>query len=513
MADAQSPISTLRKRFGLQAFRKGQWEILNSVLAGQDTLAIMPTGGGKSLCYQLPALVKDGLVLVVSPLISLMNDQVAALRKLGIPAGCIHSGQSQSEKKAIFAEIETSPSFLLYLSPERVQKAGFAGWIGKQKLTLFAIDEAHCISIWGHDFRRDYSRLELLRQLRPDVPMLALTATATPQVITDVSTRLNLRNPQKHIHGFYRPNLYYQVVACEDETHKLVILRQALRQNPVGRVIVYCGTRKGCEELAGWLAPDFPGTGYYHAGLSAEQRSGIQQDFAEGRIRILTATNAFGMGIDHPDVRLVVHFQIPGNLESYYQEIGRAGRDGEDSTCLLLYLRKDKGLQSYFIRESDAPPEVIRHRWNALNTMIQYAEGGECRHEEILAYFHDVQRIHGCGHCDICAPASTRAIQVAGLAKKPQRAKRQRRSSRNAMLDAPLKPHVQHRMEVLRAWRKAYARENDIAAFMVFSNKTLNDICLRNPRTRDELLEVYGMGGRKIERFGNELLGELSTVH
>ena len=505
MTDPSPLTEILRDRFGLTAFREGQPEILASILAGRDTLAIMPTGSGKSLCFQLPALVRDGVVVVISPLISLMNDQVRALNQLGIPAGCIHSGQNEAEKKAVFRQLEASASFILYLSPERVQKPGFTRWLQGRKLTLFAIDEAHCISQWGHDFRPDYAALSLLRRERPNVPLLLLTATATPQVVGDISARIGLREPAHHIHGFYRPNLYVQVLECRNDLHKEEALKAALRQTPGGRVIVYCGTRKTSEELAGRLGGEFPGAAYYHAGLAAEERTRIQNDYDRGVIRILTATNAFGMGIDHPDVRLVVHYQIPANLESYYQEIGRAGRDGKESTCLLLYARKDKGLQSYFIRESDAPPEIIRNRWNALDAMIQFAEGGECRHGEILTYFRDTQRITACGHCDACRPDSPRAVPAPTLPDRARRTRRPRAGPRDSGLPVT-DPVEKGRMEALRAWRKSYAAENDIPAFIVFSDRTLTDLTRRNPGTRGELLEVHGIGQHKVDQFGDEVL-------
>ena len=516
LSDSPSLLTILRTRFGLEGFRTGQAEILASVLAGKDTVAVMPTGSGKSLCYQLPSLAREGLVIVVSPLISLMNDQVAGLTRLGVPAGCIHSGQSEPEKKGVFARLEAADSFVLYLSPERVQKAGFARWIQGKPITLFAIDEAHCISQWGHDFRPDYAELSLLRRERPDVPLALLTATATPQVVADITRQIGLRDPEIHVHGFYRPNLYIQVADCGNEGHKLAVLRQALRQTPQGRVIVYCGTRKGCEEVSMALSTEFPGTTYYHAGMEPGERERIQVAYDQGQVRILVATNAFGMGIDHPDVRLVVHHQMPANLEAYYQEIGRAGRDGKPSTCLLLYARKDKGLQSYFIRESDAPPQIIHHRWNTLNAMIQFAEGGECRHGGILTYFRDTQRISACGHCDTCAPDAAGALAPASLqeaageaAATKKRNRKQRATAGEPGTDPVTDPAQLRRMDALRAWRKDYAKQNDVPAFVVFSDKTLRELTLKNPSGPKELLEVYGIGEHKVDTFGEAVLNVL----
>lgn len=503
-ADAQT---LLQARFGLPAFRKGQREIIAGVLEGRDTLAIMPTGGGKSLCYQLPAVVRDALVIVISPLISLMRDQVASLRALGIPSGCIHSDQDEADKRAVFRAMQAGGAFVLYLSPERAQKPGFARWLAERRPLLFAVDEAHCVSQWGHDFRPDYQRLEILREIRPEVPILALTATATPQVVEDISRALRMREPGRHIHGFYRPNLYYQIEACRTEAERDQWLSQALRQTPTGRVIVYCGTRRASEEVAAHLAGEFSAVGHYHAGMAAEERTRIQEDFAAGRLRILTATNAFGMGIDHPDVRLVVHYQLPGTLEAYYQEVGRAGRDGKPATCLLLHAKRDKGLQTYFIRQSEAPQDVIRRRWAALDTLLAYTESETCRHAGILTYFRDDQRLERCGHCDVCDPSSPRAAQ----APPRQRALRQPRRRKEGAPDAPLTPAQAARAERLRAWRAAWAKANDVPAFLVFPDKTLRALALARPATTGALLAVPGIGPHKADQFGAALLEVLAA--
>jgi ATP-dependent DNA helicase RecQ len=470
-------------------------------------------------------------VLVVSPLISLMRDQVAALRALGIPAGCVHSGQPESEKRGVFREIRAGGPFVLYLSPERVQKDGFARWLAGQPVLLFAIDEAHCVSQWGHDFRPEYQQLSLLRALRPELPILALTATATPQVVQDIARSLKMRDPSQHIHGFYRPNLHVQITRCRNEEDKQLCLEQALRQNPSGRVIVYCGTRKASEAIAAALSERFAGVGHYHAGLSPEERTRIQEDFSSARLRILTATNAFGMGIDHPDVRLIVHHQMPGALEAYYQEMGRAGRDGAPATCLLLYAKKDKGLHSYFIRQSDAPVQVISQRWNALDAMTAYLESQECRHAGILTYFHDTQRLERCGHCDVCAPDSPLAIRVPSMAAAAPRKRRGARARHAASPGAPegrsgpqgsvaawalegvpLSLDEQAMAHRVREWRKAWGKANDLPAFMVFTDRTLHALARNPPTTLDELLEIPGIGQHKLDAFGVDLLRILNEA-
>jgi ATP-dependent DNA helicase RecQ len=504
-------MNTLQKNFGLKAFRVGQEQIIESILSGNDVLAILPTGGGKSLCYQYPAVVKEQLVVVISPLIALMKDQVDALNGRGIPAGCIHSGQTEAEQKSVFARLRSGTTFVLYVSPERAQKQGFQTWIKSQTIALFAIDEAHCVSQWGHDFRADYALLKILKQIRPDVPILALTASATPFVLNDISKQLALKSPRRHVHGFYRPNLYYQVEAAADEESKLSLLRQALHQFREGRVIVYCGTRRMAEEISADLSNNFEKVDHYHAGLSTEQRTEVQESYGRGDIRILVATNAFGMGIDHPDVRLVVHYQMPGNIDSLYQEMGRAGRDGKHSTCLMLYAKKDKGLQSFFIQQSKAPEHIQSSRWRGLDNLVAYAEGGECRHAEILTYYQDSQRLEKCGHCDVCDPTSNRRVQKPAVqAKTILKKKRTSKSSgKDSSSTAVLEGRDLKIFEHLRAWRKIKAKELDVPAFVVLSDKSLRHLAAAKPRTTSELHEIYGIGEHKIEQFGSELLTEV----
>ena len=491
----------------MESFRLGQREIIQSVSDKKDVLAVMPTGGGKSLCYQLPAILGEGITIVISPLIALMNDQVEALKRLGLPGGCIHSGMGVNEKKEIFARLKESENFILYLSPERVQKPGFANWVRQQKIHLIAVDEAHCVSQWGHDFRPEYSQLSRLRDLCPDVPMIGLTATATPAVKKDIIFHLGLRTPDQHVYGFYRPNLYYQVEFCTQDAEKEAYVLQALEQTKTGRIIIYCGTRKKTEDWATLLEEQGESVAFYHAGLSAQERTKIEKQYQSGEIRILAATNAFGMGVDHPDVRLVIHTQIPANIESYYQEVGRAGRDGKDSTCLLIYSKKDKGLHSYFIRESNLDSWMKSHRWQALDAMIQYAEGSECRHADILTYFNDRKRIERCGHCDACLVDSPRRIQKpAALQRVLTRSKKR---SKEALFVPDMSDESKWRMDHIREWRKQYAKENDIPAFMVFSDKTLRDLVLRAPTNTEDLSKVYGLGKKKIEVFGQLLLEKL----
>lgn len=495
-------LERLQETFHLAAFRPGQREIISAVLAGKDVLAILPTGGGKSLCFQYPAVELGKLVIVISPLIALMKDQVQASQRFGIPAGCLYSGQSEDEKRKVFSDINRGGSYLLYLSPERAQRDGFHRWIIGREIGLFAIDEAHCVSQWGHDFREEYGQLGILKNLRPDVPMLALTASATPVVIKDIAKILKLLNPEKMVHGFYRPNLFYQVETCTNQDSKMRYLVQALHQHQTGRVLVYCGTRKMTEEVSGELQKQFQQVGFYHAGMASEERHRIQQEFADGKLRILVATNAFGMGIDQPDVRLVVHYQMPANIDALYQEMGRAGRDNRPSTCLLLYAKKDKGLQSYFIQNSEAPSSILSARWKNLEALVGYCEAGECRHAEILSYYQDSQKITTCGHCDTCRPNSDQKIAAPQIAPTIKR----RKSAKSSQTLSELE---EARFQKLRVWRKEKAFELRTAAFIVMSDQCLRDIAIKKPRTLTELSEIHGIGETKLEKFGDDILREL----
>nr|BFD60725.1 hypothetical protein CKG001_28320 [Bdellovibrio sp. CKG001]BFD64139.1 hypothetical protein BdHM001_28200 [Bdellovibrio sp. HM001] len=507
----------LKKYFNLPGFRRGQQEIISAVLSGRDVLAVLPTGGGKSLCYQYPAVVMQKLVIVISPLIALMKDQVASLRRYGIPAGCLHSGQSDDDKREVFAEINKGGAFVLYLSPERAQKEGFHRWVQARQVGLFAIDEAHCVSQWGHDFREEYAQLGILKKLCPDVPVLALTASATPTVLDDISKQLQLKKPERMVHGFYRSNLFYQVELCEDEEAKMALLLQGIKQTPEGRIIVYCGTRKVTESIAAFLQKKFGAqVGFYHAGLTSEQRNSTQEAYAEGKLRILVATNAFGMGIDQPDVRLVIHFQIPANIDALYQEMGRAGRDGQESTCLTLYAKKDKGLQSYFIHSSEAPDHIKDARWRNLDALVNYSEGGECRHAEILTYYKDSQRIERCGHCDSCDARSSRKVQKVitpleklDIAVEKIKAVAKPKKAKGGAQDIVLDEMQEQRLAQLKRWRKEKAKELDAPAFVVFSDQTLRHLAQKNPRNLDEMRNIYGIGDAKLEKFGWDVLAEL----
>jgi len=356
-------------RFRLRAFRPGQKAVISAVLSGEDCLCVMPTGGGKSLCYQLPAMVHEGLTLVVSPLIALMKDQVDQLQSLGLPATFINSTLSVAEQYNRLEKMAAGQYRLVYVVPERFRSSRFLEAARTVGLKLLAVDEAHCISEWGHDFRPDYSRLGVFRRRFGNPTTIALTATATDAVRRDIVEQLDLREPRTFITGFARPNLFYEVLFPRNESHKAELLVDFLSETP-GSGIVYASTRKKTEEVAAMIAEELGrSTVAYHAGLPPDQRRTAQEAFMNGRIEIVAATTAFGMGIDKADVRFVVHYTLPGSLEAYYQEAGRAGRDGKPSRCLLLYNHADRWIQEYFIESAYPDRDHVARVYDCLRSL------------------------------------------------------------------------------------------------------------------------------------------------
>src|SRR4051794_8884553 len=366
MLAAVPPLESHLTRFKLVSFRPGQREVISALLDGHNCLCIMPTGGGKSLCYQLPAVAREGLTLVVSPLIALMKDQVDALTALGIAATFINSSLPAADAYQRMNDMALGRFDLVYIAPERLRSSLFLEKLREVKVQLLAVDEAHCISEWGHDFRPDYARLGRLRQRLNHPQTIALTATATPDVRTDIVAQLQLQNPRVFITGFSRPNLHFQVEQIFSEPDRDRTLINFIRETP-GAGIVYSATRKACEELAPVLtATCGRKVDLYHAGLEPDARRRVQDAFMSGKTPIIVATNAFGMGIDKADLRFVVHYNIPGTLEAYYQEAGRAGRDGDISRCLLLYSQRDRRIQEYFIESAYPDPSVVEQVYDFL---------------------------------------------------------------------------------------------------------------------------------------------------
>ena len=398
MRDGDNPLSILKSRFGYESFLPLQADIIDNVLASQDTLALMPTGGGKSLCYQLPSLVFGGITLVVSPLIALMKDQVDALNETGIPAGFINSSLTVLEARQVETQVRQGRIKLLYVAPERLALPGFRRFLNELDLSLIAIDEAHCISEWGHEFRPDYRNLRQLRGEFPTVPVIALTATATERVREDIIGQLGLQKGRVFLSSFNRANLNYSVWPKSDAWGRLMALLESHRNQST---IIYCFSRQETEDLAADLSNQgFPAQPY-HAGLSSEERSRTQEDFVRDRAQIIVATIAFGMGIDKPDVRLVVHYSLPKSLEGYYQETGRAGRDGLPAECVLFYTYGDKVKQDYFIDQIEDASEQRVARLQ-LARMVEYAELAACRRGFMLDYLGEQWTVENCDGCDVC---------------------------------------------------------------------------------------------------------------
>jgi ATP-dependent DNA helicase RecQ len=398
------------RRLGYEAFRPGQREAVETLLAAGRLLLVAPTGGGKSLVYQLPALLLPGTTLVISPLVSLMNDQVQALAGRGVAATFLASTLEGPEVRHRMGRLAAGAYRLVYAAPERLVLDGFRGLLRGAAVSLVAVDEAHCISEWGHDFRPEYLEIGALLAELPEARVLACTATATPIVRDEILSRLGLpADTPQHVRGFARPNLRLRAQEVEDarERHARVdaLLAEALGGPGQARgvAIVYAPTRRGAEEEAARLARRAWRADVYHAGLAPARRQAAQQAFQAGRVEVMAATNAFGMGIDRPDVRAVVHLAPPGSIEAYYQEVGRAGRDGADAFGLLLVSPGDMPRRRRLL-EADAPDQaVLAHKWNLFLELMRWVEGGSCRHDAILRYFGDeAETLHGCGHCDIC---------------------------------------------------------------------------------------------------------------
>jgi ATP-dependent DNA helicase RecQ len=391
-------LPLLKQHFGFSSFRPLQEEIIRDALLGQDVFALLPTGGGKSLCFQLPALARDGLTVVVSPLVALMKDQVDALQASGIAATCLNNTIPAAEARERFRRLHNGEYRLLYLAPERLMLDGTLSSLSRWNIRLIAVDEAHCISEWGHDFRPEYRQLAQLRPLFPDVPLMALTATATERVRSDIVKQLKLREPRCYVASFNRPNLTYRVVPKNKGYDQLLDFVRS-RQREAG--IVYCASRAATEKLAERLAHDGVKARAYHAGLAAKQRNENQELFLRDEVRVICATIAFGMGINKPNVRFVVHYDLPKNIEGYYQETGRAGRDGLPSECLLLFNAGDAVKQMRFIDEKPNPQEQQIAR-EQLQQMVHYAETSDCRRTELLEYFAEKFPTDNCGGCDNC---------------------------------------------------------------------------------------------------------------
>lgn len=591
----------LKKTFGYDSFRLRQKEIIDSVLDGRDTLAIMPTGGGKSLCYQVPALFCDGVTLVISPLISLMQDQVMNLEEYDVPAVYLNSSQSFNEFLATKELIRAGEIKMIYLSPEGVLSPAMLSFLGELDISLIAIDEAHCVSQWGHEFRRDYTRLGELKEYFKDIPTLALTATADERTRADIARQLRLNEPALFLSSFDRPNIRYMILERKDELAQLEEFIRTNHKDETG--IVYCLSRAKVERVASELQSRGLPALAYHAGMSPADRLRVSERFNKESHLIVVATIAFGMGIDRPDVRFVAHLDLPKSIESYYQETGRAGRDGRPSNAWMMYGLQDVVKLSQMLENTEAGEAYKKVARGKLDSMLGLCESAKCRRDYLLNYFGE--NLGGaCGNCDSCLEPPTlwdatvdaqkllstiyrtgqtfgpthvidvlrgsksnkvtekghQELSVYGIGKdrpkdhwnsilrqllsldyvfiknwdyrslalterardiltgkvKLELRRREVIASEKFARDknsADVSEMHQHPelFERLRALRAEIAKDKSVPPYVVFSDKSLHDMCALLPRTEEEFLLVHGVGQSKLQNYGRDFMGEIRS--
>lgn len=490
---------TLKQYFGYDSLRTGQEELINGILAGHDVLGIMPTGAGKSLCYQLPALMLNGITLVISPLISLMSDQVKALNQAGVHAAYINSSLTENQIRMALSYASQGRYKIIYVAPERLNTPRFLDFACNADISMLTVDEAHCISQWGQDFRPSYLEIAGFLTRLPRRPIVsAFTATATERVKNDIVASLGLNNPVTMVTGFDRPNLFFRVVTRKGGSQKDNSIINYVKKHEDESGIIYCATKKNVDKLYTLLNEQGILAGRYHAGLSNDERKQNQENFTYDRIRVMVATNAFGMGIDKSNVRYVLHYNMPQSLEYYYQEAGRAGRDGEEAECVLFFSKQDIMINKFLLQnkassgDGASDMQKTANDQRKLQQMINYCETDKCLREFILSYFGDTTPCI-CNKCSNCVVVEDEEEEI-----YVETGKKRKKAAQLAGLNelgAAL-------FEKLRSVRTELAAEKSVPPYIICSDKTLKDMCAKLPRDKDQLVDVYGMGEQKIQNYG-----------